>query len=171
MKKLTFLIFVLAIISCKKNNQEEHYSFSGFVKLKIGNSISTLNQELNLKVTNDEVVPDENCFSSDNYKLSDEIGNVKNVFIRSYKDRIYHISFETDSLTNRLELTKLIFTDSLQPLGKLNDLEFQSIDGKVDLSVKTSKKKNTYIYTNVNVWKTVQLKRDSIYNVKFNNFR
>lgn len=170
MKKLIFLVFILAIISCKKNNQQEHYSFSGFGKLKIGNSISTLHQELTLQPTNDEVVPNEKCFSSENYKLSNEIGNVKNIFIRTYYDKIYHVAFDTDSLTNRLELSKLIFTDSLQLLGKLKDLEFQSIDMKVDLSINTSKEKNTYFYTNVQVWQTVHMKKDSIFRAKFHNF-
>lgn len=170
MKKISILVFTLIIIACSKKEIKEHFSFSGFEKLKIGDSISKLSSEVNLENTAEEVIPDEKCFRSENYKLSAEIGNVKNVFIRTYKDKIYHVAFDTDSLTNRLEISKLIFTDSLRPLGKLMDLEFQSVDGKVDLSVRTSKEKNTYIYTNVNVWKTVQMKRDSLYKAKFNNF-
>jgi hypothetical protein len=168
MKKIFSLIIILTFLSCKKSSQEEHYSFSGFGKLKIGSPIENLNQEMNLETTEDEVVPNEQCYRSESYKLSDSIGIVKNIFIRTYNKNIYHVAFDSDSTTNRLELSRLIFTDSLVPIGEFKNLEFHSKDHKVDLSVQTSMEKNTYIYTNVQIWKIVKMKKDSIYNSKFN---
>lgn len=171
MKKI-MIYFSLAIllIACKKETKAETYSFNGFGILKIGSNLIELKQ-LSLKSTNDEVIKFEKCYKSDSCELSNEIGVVNNIFIRTYKNKIYHIAFDSSPKTKKLEIAKIIFTDSLQVVNKLEDYYFISKDNKVSLSITFNRDSNTYFYTDLMMWRILKEKRDSIFVAKINKYK
>ena len=162
------MILVL-LIGCKTKPEQESYSFSGFGNLKIGTDINILSTELSLVETNDNAIPDEKCYTAEKYNLTKEVGEVANIFIRTYKNKVYHIAFDSSPNTNRLELSKLIFTDSIQPIGEFKNYEFISKDKKVSLDIKFNKSSNSYVYTDLIKWRILQEKKDSLFVAKLRN--
>lgn len=165
-KYIIYFSIIILFTACKQEIKAEKYSFNGFGILRIGNDLSSIKKQLSLKSTNDEVIEFEKCFRTESCTLSNKIGVVSNVFIRTYKNKIYHISFDSNVKTKKIELAKIIFTDSLEVLNKLEDYEFISKDDKVSLTINFNKDSNTYFYTDLIMWKILKEKRDSIFSVK-----
>ncbi len=165
MKKTIFFFLILTVtilLSCSNKQKAEHYSFSGFGNLKIGTEITNLKNAENLQSTTDETLPDEQCFRLTSYKISEKVGTVNNIFIRTYKNKIYHISFDSSPQTNKLELSVLIFTDSIRPIGEFKNYEFISKDDKVSLTLNLDKNVNSYIYTDLMIWRILDEKRKNL---------
>jgi hypothetical protein len=130
-KYIIYFSTIILFMACKQEIKAEKYSFNGFGILRIGSDLNNIKKQLLLKSTNDEVIESEKCYRAESCILSNKIGLVSNIFIRTYKNKIYHISFDSNIKTKKIELAKVIFTDSLEVLNKLEDYEFISKDNKV----------------------------------------
>jgi predicted RND superfamily exporter protein len=140
MKKILLCLILLFIISCK----EKPRNFYGFGEIKLDSIFKNLPSEKQFKKLS------ENEFKIDTFKLSEKIGFVKNLVIKTDDEKIYDVSFDCMKTTN------IRFIDSLMKnvteLKSLNNVENKSLpiqfyeqsDGKVIFS-KTIEKKDSLV--------------------------
>lgn len=130
MKKTLLPTAFIFLVSCYSRSEY----FNGFGELKLGNDINSI-ESAKLFVKEKDGI-----YKIERFKLSNEIGYVRNLQVKTDGGEVYEVSFESDETTNSKYIDSVL--ESLQKYNLLHvvanpDVPFdvtEFSDGKVDFS-------------------------------------
>jgi hypothetical protein len=154
MKKIALCVILIFLISC----DDKARNFDGIGEIKLGGNFESLSSSKLFKKLS------ENEYKIDSFKLSNEIGYVKNLVVKLEEGVIYDVSFNNSKTTNISAIDSLIQDFDKYSLIKIAENKSTPIqiveksDGDVDFS-KMIKKSNPQVieYRYFDIKKVVNL--------------
>jgi len=142
MKTLAIIFITTLFINCSNKPR----NFDGIGEIKLGANINSLSFSKSLKKTN------ENEYKIDSFQISNKIGPVKNLILKTENEEIYDVSFESTEKTNNIAIDstmKVFHKHSNIHIAQKKSTPIQiteESDGDVDFS-KITEKNNRKIIT------------------------
>lgn len=139
MKKILFYFFIILIVSCK----EKRRNFYGIGEIKLDSTFKNLpSAKLFTKQSNEE-------YKIDSFKLTNEIGFVNNLIVKTDDEKIYDVSFDCNKMTNISSLDNLM--KNFEKYNLVQNIENKSLpvqfyqlsDGNLIFSKAITKKDST----------------------------